>query len=402
MNLKAVKKMMVGLLTLSSLMNAHSANAQSPSPAQPGVNLITNPGHEHPGVYFGGRGEINVTWNWVPFWEEPPKGFDLRDQNFRTPEFRPPFARDYPYRVNSGGGSDRWFNYFALNKAAGVMQVVEGLTPGQAVRFSSWVSLWSSNDNDPAIPPKSTRDGNMQIRVCVQQDGGPRNMVSPDLKCSAWYQPYDKWYQISVDATAKSSKVLAILQSRASIPVEHNDAYVDDSCFEILSGSGVCLGQGFVPTGASQGVAQKSAPAPLAPLDANSRASSVASAATAEGKVPQPQDYKTYDEYLTAYYAYVKLPRRATSSNQGTATASATSSGAASTVSNVAAGLNIRSAASTASKILGALQIGQSAEVIGKTADGMWFKVNTYVGTGYVYAALTTPNAAASQAPIVE
>jgi hypothetical protein len=32
----------------------------------------------------------------------------------------------------------------------------------------------------------------------------------------------------------------------------------------------------------------------------------------------------------------------------------------------------------------------------------MWFKVNTYVGTGYVYAALTTPNAAASQAPIVE
>ncbi|MCW1966546.1 MAG: SH3 domain-containing protein [Anaerolineae bacterium] len=426
MKLNQFTRLAVGVAAASSVMGAQVATAQTPAPAQPGVNLLTNPGHEHPGAYFGGRGELNVTWNWTPFWEEPPPGTDLRDQNYRTPEFRPPFARDYPYRVNSGGGSDRWFNYFALNKAAGIMQVVEGLQAGQRLRYSAWVQLWSSNDNDPAIPPKSTRDGNMQIRACIQQDGGPRNMVSPELVCSPWYQPYDKWYQISVDAVAKGPKVLALVQSRASIPVEHNDAYVDDSCLEILSGSGICLGQGFVPTGWSKGVAQQSAPAPLAPPDAGPAASKpatasapsavasapaasapTASAPAVAGQAPRLQDYKTYDEYLTAYYAYVRAPRPAStgtaaSTSTATSTGTAASAGAASTVSNVAAGLNIRSGPSTGASIIGVLPQGASVEVTGKTADGLWYRVNSTSGTGYVFAALTTPNAAAQAASVVQ
>lgn len=419
---KTLTRIVVGVVAASSVMGTQLAAAQSPSPAQPGVNLLTNPGHEHPGAYFDGRGELNVTWNWVPFWEEPPKGTDLRDQNYRTPEFRPPFARDYPYRVNSGGGSDRWFNYFALNKAAGIMQVVEGLQAGQPLRFTSWVSLWSSNDNDPAIPPSSSRDGNMQIRVCIQQDGGPRNMVSAELVCSAWYQPYDKWYQISVDAVAKGPKALALVQSRAAIPVEHNDAYVDDSCFEILSGSGICVGQGFVPTGVAKGVAQQSKPAPLAPLDANSAKPATSAAATAaaapvvttaattaaaapSGKAPQVTDYSNYNDYLKAYYAYIGAAQPATSATTTTApaaTTAAASSAGASTVSNVAAGLNIRSGPSTSANIIGVLANGAAIDVTGKTADGMWYQVKSSAGTGYVYAALTTPNAAAQAAPVVQ
>ncbi|MBK8833744.1 MAG: hypothetical protein IPO29_02415 [Anaerolineae bacterium] len=167
-----------------------------------GVNLLENPGHEHPGAYFGGRGEINVTWGWVPFWQEPPPGTDLRDQNYRTPEFRPTFARDYPYRVWSGAGSDHWFNYFALNRAAGVMQVVKNLSVGSPIRYTAMTELWSSNVNDPAIPPKSLQDGNMLIRVCIDQDGGPRDLTDPNVICSPWSQPYDQWRQIYVEGAA--------------------------------------------------------------------------------------------------------------------------------------------------------------------------------------------------------
>lgn len=77
------RKAAIGVTLATSLIAPYRGLAQSPAPA--GVNLFTNPGHEHPGAYFGGRGELNVTWNWIPFWEEPPTGADLRDPNYRTP-----------------------------------------------------------------------------------------------------------------------------------------------------------------------------------------------------------------------------------------------------------------------------------------------------------------------------
>ena len=312
----------------------------------PGLNLLSNPGHEHPGVYFGGRGEINVTWSWVPFWEESPPGYDARDPNFRTPEFRPVFASIYPERVHTGGGADRWFNFFALNHAAGIMQVVKNVPVGQPMRFTSWVQLWSSQDNSE--PPVSTNDGNLKIRACIQVDGGPRNMVSPALKCSAWAQPYDKYAQISIDATPTNSTVLVLLQSDAQITVQHNDIYADDSCFEVLpaSGNGICKGAGFVQSA----------------IDNNPAAVAAAAAPAAPA-----------------------------------------ATGAAQTVANSALGLNVRSAPAIADgNIVGFVNQGDTLAVTGISADSQWYQV-TYNGkTAYVFAALTIPNAAAKAAPVVK
>jgi hypothetical protein len=71
-----------------------------------GVNLLENPGHEHPGAYFGGRGELNVTWGWVPFWQEPPPRHRPARSELPNPEFRPTFARDYPF-IACGAGQVR-------------------------------------------------------------------------------------------------------------------------------------------------------------------------------------------------------------------------------------------------------------------------------------------------------
>jgi hypothetical protein len=344
----------IGVASLAMIVPTQAA--EPPAVAGPGSNLLTNPGHEHPGAYFAGRGEINVTWNWVPFWEEPPQGDDPRDQNYRTPEFRPIFANQYPDRVHTGGGSDRWFNYFALNHAAGIMQMVNNVPIGKPVRFTTWAQLWSSNDN--SHPPKSTKDGNMKVRICIQVDGGPRNMQTENLKCSEWAQPYDAWAQISVDAVPISNTVLALIQSNAEIPVEHNDAYIDDSCFEVLPAAGahgICLGAGYVPSGPYAG----------APPAGGSAAAKPAAAATATVTVTAPAGSEPKTAVLVA-------------------------------------GINVREQPSTTAKILGGYRKGDILTVTGKSADGKWFQINYKGDAGWVMASLTVPNAAAKAAATVK
>ncbi len=355
----AVPVIAAGALALAMNVSPALAATALQDTYGPGLNLLSNPGHEHPGVYFGGRGEINVTWSWVPFWEEPPAGDNLRDQNYRTPEFRPTFASQYPYRVHSGGGSDRWFNFYALNHAAGIMQVVKNVPIGRKMRFTSWVQLWSSNVTSD--PPVSTQDGNLRIRACIQTDGGPRNMVSPNLVCSDWAQPYDKFDQISVDATPISNTVLVLLQSDASIPVQHNDAYADDSCFEVLpaDGSSICTGAGYVPSAIDAGVQPNVA--------GNGSGAVGVPAALVVVNVPVP----TGDGPLTA--------------------------------ANSILGLNVRSDPSiSATNIIGFAKRGDVYTVTGISADSKWFQITYNSNPAWVYAALTVPNAAAKAVAVVQ
>lgn len=360
------------LAGIAAALALQPAAAQESAPVLygPGLNLLTNPGHEHPGAYFGGRGEINVTWDWVPYWEEPPAGADPRDQYYRTPEFRPPFKRDYPERVHSGGGSDRWFNYFALNKKAGIMQYVAGVPYGAPIRFTSWLQLWSSNDNN--VPALSTNDGNLLVRVCIDQDGGPRNMEDPELKCSDWAQPYDKWAQISVDAVAKNNVVNVIIWSTASIPVEHNDIYADDSCFEVLSSpsdKGICLDRGFVGTGWG-----------VQPLPANYAAIKSTFTSTVTSAAP------------------AAMPAAAAKSGALTAPAG---DKPALTV-NAKNKLNVRATPAANGKVVGNATRGDVLEVVGRNADGSWFQVNFKGATAWVLGTLVLPNDAAKAAAVAQ
>ena len=360
MNRNTLRTALAAGLLLAALPATAALAAGAPAP---GMNLISNPSHEHPGVYFAGRGEINVTWNWVPFWQESPPGTDPRDQNFRTPEFRPVFASQYPERVHNGGGSDRWFNYFALNKEAGIMQEIKNLPVGATVRFTTWAQLWSSNQNTQ--PPRSVDDGNLKVRVCIDQNGGPRDMTDPNLKCSDWAQPYDKWEQISVDAVVGNSTVLALIQSTAEIPVEHNDIYADDSCFEILASAGdkgICNGASTIISAVDSGAVADVPAEPVTP-----------------GAKPAP----------------AATPKPVT----GAITAPA--GDVAKTAVNTAR-LNVRAQPSMTGKIVGGLSRGDVVDVTGKSADGKWFQIQNAGAPAWIYASLTVPNAAAQAATAVQ
>jgi len=333
------------------------------TPHRPGYNLLLNPGHEHPGVYFEGRGEINVTWSWIPFWEEPPAGVDRRDPYYRTPEFRPVFKHEYPYRVHSGSGSDRWFNFFALNKKAGIMQYVVNVPIGKPLRFTTWVQLWSTHlSEQSAIPPRSIQDGNLRVRVCIDQDGGPRDMTDPNLVCSDWQQPYDRWEQIFVDGVAKNTAINVLIWSSAEIPVEHNDIYADDSCLEVLpapGAKGICLGRGFVETG----------PGVVAPL---ADVINIRPPAQLPSEVPPPPELPA-----------VKAPG-------GNKPALAV---------NAKRVLNLRAEPRADAKVVAKAQRGEILSVTAKSADGKWFRVTRKGTEGWVASSLTLPNAAARAVP---
>lgn len=252
-HINAVRLGLACAVLLFATPAAQTATAATPGPFKAGMNLLMNPSHEGPGVFFGGRGEIFVSWSWVPFWAEPPAGMDKRDPAFRTPEFRMSDARDPKLggRVRSEMLSDHGFNFWASNPTAGFMQYVKNLRPGSPVRFSTHTLLWTSNVAN-TFPPSSELPGDLQAKVCIDQDGGPRNHLDPNLVCSEWSNKYDTWHQLTVDGVAKTSTVNVFLWVRSSMHVQHNDYYMDDSCFEVLpraGAKGVCKDGGLVPTG---------------------------------------------------------------------------------------------------------------------------------------------------------
>jgi hypothetical protein len=356
------------LLSLALGLAAVPASAQAYPPPGPGINLLTNPGHEHPGVYFAGRGEINVTWNWVPFWEEPPAGIDLRDVNYRTPEFRPTFAHEYPERVHSGGGSDHWFNFYALNRRAGIMQYVVNLPVGSRIRFTSWLQVWSTNDNLPMPDKANTNEGNLNVRVCIGQNGGVMNVQDPNLVCSAWAQPNNRWEQLSVDGVALNSAVYVMIWSTAEYAVQHNDIYADDSCFEVLPAAGaqgVCSGAGFVPTGPNLMPAGPDAPNIRSNTPAPPAQRPAQSSASGRGRITAPAG----DEPALAITARASAilwpqPRRA-------------------------------------GKAVDYAPRGAVLPVTGRTQNGQWYQVNFNGAQAWVPAYLALPNAAARNAQVI-
>jgi SH3-like domain-containing protein len=309
---------------------------------KPGTNLLTNPGHEPPAVFYKGRAEVYVAWNWVPFWDDA-----TADKAAKMPQFRPAFAANEPSRVRSGEGADRYFNYFSINKNAGLMQTVEGLPAGNPVRFTSWVQVHSS-------------DSTLQVRLCIDQDGGVLQVNDPAITCSTWAKPNNQWAQLSVDGVTKGATASAIIWSRAETAVEHNDVYVDDSCFERLNNA------------TDKGICKGGAPALAA--------------------TPTPFANPTVRPTLT--------PNRNATRPAPTRTVAPNASSPSVTV--VADGINVRQQPSQTARILGGIRRGTVLPVIGRSVDGQWFAVLYKGAGGWVFASLVQPNAAAKNAPVVK
>jgi hypothetical protein len=202
-------------------------------------NLLVNPGFEPPAPFqidaCTGKlaGELQVPTGWTAYFNCKQAG-DADNIN-RRPEYRPA-DMTYAYRVKSPPSALKYFNFWALNKSAGVYQVVNGIQPGATLRFSMWVQLWTSNcDRDP--PTSQCEPGNLEARLCMDTDGGAGfNVMNPGVVCGQWARQsaWDKYTELTLDAVAKSDQVIVALNTRAEWAVKHNDTYADDASLIVL------------------------------------------------------------------------------------------------------------------------------------------------------------------------
>jgi hypothetical protein len=253
------RMLLVIAMTVSMLVGfrAESVYADSAGP-----NLLTNPAFDPPwSKRFDGcknrvLEEVQVPDGWDPYFvcQQPSDPPNIN----RTPEFRMISSSNYPDRVHSPPTALRYFNFWALNRSAGVFQVVNGVRPGSRLRFSMWVQLWTS-DSDIQPPSSLVQPGNLEARLCIQQAGGQLNLGDASLVCSGWARPWDHYEELSVEGTALGSQVTVALNTRAEFPVKHNDVQADDAAL-------VVIGQGSLPNPGSRTTAvsvQKAHPALL-------------------------------------------------------------------------------------------------------------------------------------------
>lgn len=230
--------LVIRLLCIIAVAVASMAFAPAPASAQTPVPL-QNPTFDPPWSKRAdvcGSGaileEVQVPQGWEAYWACPSPGEPT--QINRTPEYRM-VGMDFPYRVRSPGTALRYFNFWALNRSAGVVQVVPVPTRAR-LRFSLWVQVWTSNvDIDP--PTSSIEPGDLDVRVCIDPLGraGTPDFADPAIVCGAWARPYDAYAQLSVEATAQADRVTVILNSRAEYAVKHNDVHADDAELFIIA-----------------------------------------------------------------------------------------------------------------------------------------------------------------------
>ncbi len=202
-------------------------------PADAQENLLRNPGFE--GDYFAWNGipEVQVAHEWTPWWVEDPN----RDPRWNRPEWKRAQAAFFPNRVRSGASSQQWFTFYASHYG-GMYQQVFNVTPGQTYRFSVWVQVWSSLE-DNAL--ESVSPANPRLQVGIEPNGiaVPGLAWPPGSVIWSFEAPMDQaidgWAYMSVDAVAQNETITVYLRTSPDFANKHNDIYIDDAQLILVS-----------------------------------------------------------------------------------------------------------------------------------------------------------------------
>ncbi|MCS6772779.1 MAG: SH3 domain-containing protein [Thermoflexales bacterium] len=410
---------------------AHSARAQPP-----GQNLLVNPNFDWPAqtngdvCAIGWQKDNAITpHGWIAYWTCKNSEEQNQDQINRAPEFRVMTVDIAAYRVRSYPTSASFFNFWSLNRSAGLYQMVSGIRPGTRLRFSFWANLLTTNSSE--LPLSSSRQpGGLQVRACIQTLG--RVIFRPDVNdpttvCGAWIRPYDTWGEAWVEATAAAETIAVVIDSTAEYPVVHNDVYVDDASLVVVGSAPPTPTP--LPASAAPAAPAGNTPAVVVKMPtANVRAAPSFSAAIL-ASVPQGSTFPVraytpdrqwwqieYGGQLAfMHQSVVDLNPAAQAAlgiqgnNAPTPTpalptpAPATPSQPPQVVANTgSARLNLRAAPRPDARIVAKVPNGTPLDVLGRSADRKWWRVSYPSAPGgvvWVMAQYVLPNAAAEQVP---
>ncbi len=123
-----------------------------------------------------------------------------------------------PPRIRSGENSQKYFTFWSVHEA-GVYQVVEGLRPGTALRFSIYMQAWSATKLNGVEPNPHFSFGQtgMHMKIGIDPTGGT-DPWSKDIVWSSEKDVYDQFERYEVQAVARSNKVTVFTHSRPENP----------------------------------------------------------------------------------------------------------------------------------------------------------------------------------------
>lgn len=260
-SMKAASSGLLILILVVTLLLPSGVAAQQTS------NLLKNPGFE--GDYEiqcsfpGGKPWIAVPcdgplpsrpWQtarmapgWAAWWQMPSNDRSAKDyfENYPStcgkpapsdcvpwhmPEYKDTRSSPQdPPRIRSGENSQMYFTFWSIHEG-GVYQVVEGVRPGLALRFSIYLEVWSATKLGGLEPNPHFSFGQtgMHVKIGIDPTGGD-DPWSRDIVWSPEQDAYDQFTRFEVQAVARSTKVTVFTYSRPENPMEHNDVYLDDA-----------------------------------------------------------------------------------------------------------------------------------------------------------------------------
>jgi hypothetical protein len=188
--------------------------------AQESINLLTNPSFEDEYGAWGEYRELQTSQGWTPWWIE----FEGDEGHvLRRPECKPAHHFVFANRVKSGEYAQQCFTSFGTHDM-GLYQQVQ-VSPGQLLRFSVWVQVWSTSLKDPAV---SELPGNVRVSVGIDPTGGV-DPQSPIIRWSPAIEAYDRWHFQYVEEVAQNVTVTVFTRSTAQFAVRTNDVYWDEA-----------------------------------------------------------------------------------------------------------------------------------------------------------------------------
>jgi len=206
----------IAILSLLAIV-AWRATATS---AQTSINLLQNPSFEDTYDSWGEYRELITSAGWLPWWieHEGDAGHILR-----RPECKPAHHFVFANRVKSGEFAQQCFTVFGTHEM-GLYQQVK-VDPGQLLRFSIWVQVWSTSRSDPNV---SELPGNVRVSVGIDPTGGT-DPLSPVVRWSFAIEAYDRWHFQFVEEVAQNEVVTVFTRSTAQFAVRTNDVYWDEA-----------------------------------------------------------------------------------------------------------------------------------------------------------------------------
>lgn len=198
-------------------------------------NLLRNPSFEGPySAWLPQYGTAQMAADWTPWWVED----GGRTPVWAQPEYKPAERFLYPQRVFHGDRAQQYFTFFKSHYA-GMYQQVFNVSPGANYRFTIWVQVWSSLDDDPN---RSNTPSNPRLHIGIDPTGAawPGAVGSaPPTVVWAGEAPMDciidQWCPLSVEVTAQNSTITVYVRSSPDFANKHNDLYFDNASLVVVA-----------------------------------------------------------------------------------------------------------------------------------------------------------------------